>query len=130
MTPLRVVHGAAHQRRADTAVAIGRIDGERPEQKGLTAGSGHDLPEPDRADHAAVLDRDERQSVGGIAAFAQLVRGLAEADRTVGGVEQLLAPPPDRPLRSRRMVTIVISLRGGQMWTVFSGAKPLKATAA
>ena len=53
--------------------------------------AGRDVPQPDGADDAAVLDRDERQPARRRAAGAQPLRRLLEADRAVGGVEQRLA---------------------------------------
>ena len=85
---LRVSHGAAHQRRADAAVAAAGSTASGPSNSAGRPAPAVIVPQPDGADHAAVLDRDERQSVGGSAAFAQLAGGLAEADPTVGGVEQ------------------------------------------
>ena len=72
-------------------LAAVRMHGERAEQQRGAVGARRHLPEPDRADDAAVLDRDERQPARGRAAGAQALRRLGEADRAVGGVEQRLA---------------------------------------
>ena len=152
--PCRGAQRMPHQRRADAAAALRRIDGERAEQQRRAGRARRDLPEPDGADDAAVLDRDEGQPARRLAAGAQAFGGLREADRAIGGVEQRLAGAASDGF-SWRMVTMAPPVscpclaagsgrsRAGspllgtatrpterQMWMVFSGAKPLKATEA
>ena len=68
-----------------------RIDGERAEQQGRAIQSSRDVPQPDGADDAAASDRDEGEPARGIAADAQALGRLLEADGAVGDVEQRLA---------------------------------------
>ena len=156
-TPGGGTQSVPHQRRADTVAAMRRIDRERPEQQSRTGRTRCDLPEPHGADDATVLDRDERQPPRGLAAGAQAFGGLREADRPIGQVEQRLAGGGVGWLlktdgdHGTLPVFLVPALRQGwggraqaspckqgkaatrwrcQMWMVFSGEKPLKATAA
>ena len=55
--------GAAHERRADTAVAVIRMHRERAKEQRRPAGASRDMPEPHRADDPATLHSDERQPV-------------------------------------------------------------------
>src|SRR5271156_2171184 len=80
--------GPAHQRRADTAIAIVRMHRERAEQKRRAARTGGDMPEPHGADDTAALDRDQRQPVRGLTAFAEPLRGLSETACAIGLVQQ------------------------------------------
>jgi hypothetical protein len=50
---------SAHQRRADTAIAMLRVNGERPEQERRPPRPGGNVPKPNGADEPAVIDRDE-----------------------------------------------------------------------
>ena len=122
---------------------------ERPEQQGRAAGPRGHVPEAHAADEAAVFDRRERQPVGRQAAFAQPLGGLGEARLAEAQIEQRLAGAnilhkllADRghgqllPAlhRARRQFERLgkgsrqAGSRRCQMWTVFSGEKPLKAT--
>ncbi len=86
----RHLDGTAHQRGADAAALLGRVDRERPKQQGCLA-AGLDVPEPDGADHAAALDRDEGQALGRQPAIPQLGRRLAVPLIAIGAVEQRFA---------------------------------------
>ena len=123
---------------------------ERPEQQGRAAGPRGHVPEAHAADEAAAFDRRERQPVGRQAAFAQPLGGLGEARLAEAQIEQRLAGANilRKLLADRGHGQLLPALapsapsvrtdwgRGAglagsrrcQMWTVFSGEKPLKAT--
>ena len=138
--------------RADAAVAASAATASGPSSSAGRPGPARHVPQPHGADDAAVLDRRERQPFGRQAAFAQRAPRLGEARRPEGRVEQALArrdvgrafladrsimansfQPSRKGFVSRTegepgsRLTRRLPV-GGQMWTVFSGGKPLKAT--
>src|SRR5262245_49822282 len=78
-----------HQGRADAALAAVGRDRERAEQQRRPARAGRDAPQPYGADEATAFGGNQRQLR--LAAFAQALRGLGEAHRPIGKVEQRLA---------------------------------------
>src|SRR6185312_6196999 len=78
---------ALDQRGADAAALVLARDRDGPEQEGQDAVADCDVPQARGADHAAVFGRDEGQSFGGKALFAQALGGFAIARLAKGLVE-------------------------------------------
>jgi hypothetical protein len=104
--PPRLGDGAAHQRSADAAAAALRVDCERAEKKGRPVEAGRDVPQPHRADDAAIVGGNQGQAGGRHPADAQPLAGLGEARLAERAVEVSRAETSEG--RSWRMVTMAV----------------------